>query len=126
MNTDATEPAKPRPRFYDVCLMYDLDYPTLQAIADKAGVDKSIIEAMFVSVAIHRADALKILSAFSEHMGKTWTFDDMKVALLPTFEEIYTTHQLDCALLATDSSVAYATIDMMRTSEPVSERDARL
>lgn len=126
MNTDASQPAKLKPTFYNIFLMYDLDYPILQTIANMAHVDKSIIEAMFVSVAIHRADAEKILTAFSTYTGKTWIFDDMKIALFPTFAHIYTTHQLDFVTLATDTDVPHATIDMMLSGEPVSEREARL
>lgn len=126
MNIDTPQPVKLKPTFYNICLMYDLDYPALQTIANMAHVDKSIIEAMFVSVTIHRLDAEKILTAFSAYTGKTWTFDDMKIALHPTFEKIYTTHHLDFVTLATDTDVPHATIDMMLSGEPVSASDARL
>lgn len=115
-----------KPTFYNVCLMYDLDYHTLQAIADMAGVQQSIVYDMFTSVVIHRSDALKILAAFSGYTGVNWTFDNVKVALLPTFQDICTAYKLDFVTLTTCADVPCAILDMMLSSEPVVERYARL
>jgi hypothetical protein len=73
------EPIKPR--FYDLINMYNLDYIDLEEIAKKAKVDKSILENMFLQIAVSREDAIKVLAMFSEHVNKKWIIDDVRVAL---------------------------------------------
>ena len=113
-----------KPTFYNAVLLYNVDYPTLQTLATKAGVTQDVMDAMFTSVAIHRVDAKKILAVFSEYTGVTWNLDNVRVGLLPTFEDICTQHGLDRLLLATQSDVPYAVFDMMLTQTPVSREAA--
>src|SRR5437763_9384027 len=112
--------------FSTLFVLSNLDCPTLEVIARMAGVDTRVVEDMFTSVAIHRGDALKVLAAFSKYTGQQWTLDNVKVALLPTFEEICTTHQLDPASLSTGSGVPMALLDRMLMNHPVPEQEARL
>jgi hypothetical protein len=115
-----------KPTFYNLVVLHDFDYPTLQVIAQMAGVEEDIVSAMFTTNPIYRADAEKILVAFSEYTGHAYTLDTVRVALLPTFEQIYTTHNLDFAKLATAAGVPHAIIDMLLVNEPVPIRDAGL
>jgi hypothetical protein len=112
-------PQRTRPLFYDICLMYEFDDNALQAIANMAGVDKSIVDAMFVSLAVRHVDAEKVLVAFSEYTGQTWGLDNVKVTLLPTFADLLALHQFDLVRLATSAGVPYATLDMMRSGDLV-------
>src|SRR5579859_5864333 len=98
-----TQPVKQS--FHHLCLMYKFDDKALQKIADISGVDKSIIDAMFVSLLVRRADALKALAALSQYTGITWSFDNVKIALLPTFQELHTAHHFDLAKLAMHAGV---------------------
>lgn len=115
-----------KPTFYNLVVLHDFDYPTLQRIAQMAGVEEDIVSAMFTTNPIYRADAEKILAAFSEYTQQSYTLDNVRVALLPTFDQIYTTHNLDFTKLATAAGVPHAIIDMLLVNEPVPVRDAGL
>lgn len=116
-----------KPTFYVVFLSYHYDDEILDKLAGMAKVPIAAVRDMFSSIAIRRKEAEKILVAFSEVTGKTWTFDNVKVSLLPTFKEVCTTHGLDIYKLAMESNrIPYAVFDMMLEGEPVSEIDARL
>src|SRR5215469_13585363 len=108
-----------QPTFYNVVLMHELDYPTLQGIAQMAGVDISIMDAMFTCVAIHRVDALKILAAFSKYTGESYTLENVRVALHSTLSEIVENHNLNLTTLSTQSKVSITVIDMMLCDQPV-------
>jgi hypothetical protein len=127
MGTDLPQPARIRTTFYNVVVMhYDFDYTTLQLIAEMAGVDIRIMDRMFTSVAIRRSDAEKLLATFSEYTQESWTLDNVKVALYPTFADLYTLHQLDLDTLSTHSEIARTVIDKMLCDVPVAEREAHL
>lgn len=115
-----------KPRFSEVCQMHNLDYQAMQALADTAGVPKHVVDAMSVSTAVHRAHATSVLKALSDHTGQTWTLDNVKVALLPTFQDFYAFHQFDLSILSATSGISFDTIGMMLRDEPVSTREARL
>ena len=72
-----------RPRFYDLCKMYSVDGLTLQALSDKSGVPESVVEAMFLDTPVKRADAEKVLAAFSQITGYTRNLENTRVALTP-------------------------------------------
>ena len=112
--------------FYNLCVEYDLDEQALQKIEDMAGVHKGVVNTMFVSVAVHRVEAEKVLVAFSEYTGQTWTLSNVKVALMPTFADLHATHHFDLARLATSAGVPFATIDMMLSAHAVTRQDAML
>lgn len=115
-----------KPTFFNVVSLYDFDYTTLELIATMAGVEQYIVNAMYTTVAIHRADAEKILVAFSEYTQETYTFDNVKVALHPTFNDIVEAHKLDTSTLSTGSGAPIAFVDMMLCDEPVPIKEARL
>jgi hypothetical protein len=122
------EKESPKPekmRFYEVCQMYDLDYQAMQDIADKAGLPKHVVDAMSVSIAVRRLHALKVLEALGDLTGQVWTLDNVKVALLPTFQDLHTIHQFDLAILSTTSGVSFDIIGMMLRDEPVPTKEAR-
>jgi hypothetical protein len=102
-----------KPRFSEICQQHNLDYHALQALAERAGVKKDVVDAMSMSVAVHRADALKILSTLSEHTGKSWTLDSVQVRLLPTFQDYHAFHHFDLALLSNMSGISFDRIDVM-------------
>ena len=64
--------------------------------------------------------------AFSEHTGEKWSFNNVKVELMPTFAELHAKHQFDLARLATSAGVPFATIDMMLSAHAVTRQDAML
>ena len=68
-----------KPTFFNVVALYDFDYTTLELLTTMAGVEQHIVNMMYTTVAIHRADAAKILAAFSEYTQYTYTFDNVKV-----------------------------------------------
>jgi hypothetical protein len=117
------EPAKPR--FSEVCQMHHLDYQAMQTIAGKAGVLKQVVDAMSVSVAVRRTHATAVLTALSDHTDHTWTLDNVRVALLPTFRDFHTIHQFDLAILSTASGVSFDVIGMMLRDEQVSLEEAK-
>ncbi len=112
--------------FYNLCLAYGYEDNNLQELSDIAKVHKSVVDAMFVSVAVKRTDAEKVLGAFSERTGKTWNFDTLKVATLPTFADLYVKHHFDLAPLSTAAGVSFAVLDRMLSGHAVSSQDARL
>jgi hypothetical protein len=119
-----------KPIFYNAVLMYNLDYPTLQALAEMAKVEQGVVDAMFTTVAVHRTDALKVLAAFSEYTGVTWTLDNVKVALLPTFADICEQHKLNIHELTLQldrvEELPFCTFDMMLENTPVLLKDASI
>ena len=112
--------------FYNLCVAYDLDEQALQKIADMAGIHKGVVNTMFVSVAVRRVEAEKVLVAFSEYTGKKWTLSNVKVALMPTFADLHATHHFDLARLAISAGVPFAALDMMLIGNAVSSQEARL
>ena len=124
MEEDTPKPVKKR--FYEVCQMYNLDSQTMQAIADKARVSKDIVDAMAVSVAVRRVDALSVLAALSEHTDQTWTLENVTVALLPTFKDFHSIHQFDLAILSTTSGVSFDIISSMLHDKPIPMKEAGL
>ena len=124
MEKESPKPAKPR--FYEICQIHNFDYKAMQALADKAGVPKEIVDRMAVSAAVRRAQAIAVLAALSNLTSQTWTLDNVKVALLPTFQNLHTVYQFDLAILSTKSGISFDTIGKMLNSEPVTKEEARL
>jgi hypothetical protein len=123
MDNEPSQSAKPR--FYEVCQMYHLKYQNMQDISNNAGLSKQVIDAMSVSVAVKRVHAIKILAALSEHTGKTWTLNDVKIVLLPTFQDLHTLHQFDLEVISTTSGISFDIIGMMLRNEPVPVEEAK-
>jgi hypothetical protein len=113
-----------KPPFSHVVFEHDIDYHQLQDIAKENGIDDGIMNDMFLGVAIHRVDAKKYLAAFSAYVNKEYTLDTVKVALLPTFQELCDQHRLDTAKISTLAKVPHAVLDMMSTDKPVAEHYA--
>jgi len=112
--------------FYNSCSMYGIDEQTLSVIAQMAGIDPSIVTAMYRGGAVRRGDATKIVQALSDYTEAKWTLDNMLLALLPTFAEILGLHKnLDLTKVASIAGVAYALLEMMTVYEPVPENEAR-
>jgi hypothetical protein len=97
----------------------------MQALADLAGLPKQVVNAMSVSVVVRRAHALKVLAALGSVTGQTWTLDNVKVALMPSFQDFHTLHQFDLAILSTASGVSFDIISMLLRDEPVPIKEAR-
>lgn len=123
MEKESSEPEKPR--FCEVCQMHNLDYQAMQEIADLAGVPKQVVDAMSISTAVRRQHALSVLAALSEQTGQAWTLDNVKVALLPSFQDFHALHQFDLAILSTTSGVSFDLIRMMLRDEPIPVKEAR-
>ena len=114
-----------RPRFSEVCQRYHLDYQAMQAIADRACVRKSVVDAMSVSVAVRRRHAIQVLAALSKYTGDTWTLDNVQIALLHTFQELHAFHQFDLSVLSITSGISFDTIPMMLRGDTVRACEAR-
>lgn len=112
--------------FYNLCIVYQLDFQAMQEIADAAQVHKSIVGQMFVGIAIRRIDAEKVLAAFSTRTGRTWSLDNVKMALLPTFNALHHLYQFDPSLLATGAGVEEQVIERMLKGKPVHQQEAHL
>jgi hypothetical protein len=112
--------------FYNLCLMYNFTYQSLKKLAETAGVPRSTVDAMFLGNAVRRAEAEKVLEAFSALVHQAWTFESVKVLLLPTFADLHTQHQFDIERLATSAGVPYATLDLMRSGDLVTREEAHL
>ena len=113
--------------FYNLMLMYDLDYKAFKTIAEMAQVPVSVVEAMFLDNTVLTADATNVLAAFSEYTGHHWTLNTVtvKTAHRLTFKDICTLHLLDLDTLAKEAGVPFAVLDRMLDGEPVSEKEAQ-
>ena len=112
------------PSFYDICVKHSFNSQKLQKIATTSGVSISTIEAMCNGSPVARSDAEKVLAAFSQFTHSTWTFNNVKVLVLPTFASLYEVYEFDIVHLSEYSGVPLAAIDQMLCDEPVSEDDA--
>jgi hypothetical protein len=63
--------------------MYALTYDAMLLIAEQAGVTNNVFDKMFLKYPVKYSDAVAVLKAFSQHVGKTWTIDTIKVPVLP-------------------------------------------
>lgn len=115
-----------RQLFYDLCVVYGLDDNALQELANRAGIPKSVVDNMFVSVMVPRAEAQKVLDAFGAMTAHVWSLENVKVAITPTFAELCTTYEFDRSHLAVIADISSTIIDAMLAGHPVSSQDARL
>jgi len=76
-------PIPGKPDFYTLCKLCNVNSDTLQAASSQSGVPKSVVEAMFLGTPVERADAEKVLAAFSHIVGHTRNLENTKVALTP-------------------------------------------
>ena len=113
-----------RPRFYEICQRYDLDFQAMQALADRAGVPKQVVDRMAVSVAVRRVHAIAVLAVLGDITGQTWALDNVKVVLLPTFAELHSLHQFDLAILSTTSGISFDRISLLLQDEPILMKEA--
>lgn len=122
------DPSPPQAKrlFYNLCVEYELYYEDLEALAEAANVHMSVVGDMFVTVAVKRVEAEKVLTAFSEHTGTTWTMNTVRVALMQTFADLHATHHFDLSQLAIDAGVLYTAIKRMLRGEAVTPQEARL
>ena len=70
-----------KPDFYTLCKLCNVNNDTLQAVSSKSGVPESVVEAMFLDTPVKRADAEKVLAAFSQITGYTRNLENTRVAL---------------------------------------------
>ncbi len=85
--TKKTQRPSVKPSFYDLCKEHELDYDELVIIADKASVDKKVVDDMYVGLPVERNDVIAVLEAFSEFVGDIWTIDDVNVQTVPESED---------------------------------------
>jgi hypothetical protein len=85
MGIEEARPRHTRPRFYDLCLMYNL---SLQDVEKQAGVSSSVVEALFLGNPVRRSDAEKVLATVSECTGVTYHLDSTTVPLLPDEQQM--------------------------------------
>ena len=77
--TGEARPRHTRPRFYDLCMMYNL---SLQDSEKQAGVSSSVVEALFVGDPVKRSAAIQVLAAVTQRTGVTWNLDNTTVPVL--------------------------------------------
>jgi hypothetical protein len=63
--------------------MYALYYDDMLLIAERAKVPKEVIHQMFLKYPVKHSEAVAVLEAFSQHVGRNWTIDTVKVPVLP-------------------------------------------
>jgi hypothetical protein len=76
-----------KPDFLGVCTLYRIYYDDLLHIAEQAGVTREVLQKMFLSVPVKRAQAESVLKAFSHHIGRSWTMENTRVPTFPESEE---------------------------------------
>jgi hypothetical protein len=80
--TNNARPHHTKPRFYDLCLMCQLDYETLQVIADQAKVPLPAIDALFEGHPVERSVAQKVLAVLSQRTAQPFTLDKVDIPLI--------------------------------------------
>jgi hypothetical protein len=58
------------------------------------------------------------------HIGKKYSLETVRVAILPTFKDFHAIHNFDLAILSTTSGVSFDIISLMLRDEPVPEKEA--
>jgi hypothetical protein len=111
--------------FYDIFQPYYRNSRILNAL-DQKGADVRVMLKMIEGKMVRRADAEKVLVAFSEYTKQAWSLDNVQVALMPTLADICATHSFDLASLATGAGVPFTVLDMMLAGQAVSPQDAML
>jgi hypothetical protein len=86
---DYVVPRPDRPRFFDICLLHQIDVGGLQIIADLSGVPGSTVEAMFVGTPVERVDALRVLSFLSQMIRVPLSLESMNVPLIIPDTEVH-------------------------------------
>jgi hypothetical protein len=81
--SDGTQWALPRLDFYWLCKIHEIAYDDMLLIAERAKVPKEVIHQMFLKYPVKHSDAVTVLKAFSQHVGRSWTIDTVKVPVLP-------------------------------------------
>jgi hypothetical protein len=126
------EDARPRltrPRFYDLCLIYQFDIRRLQDMGNRAGVPDAVVHALFVGEPVERSDAEKVLVVVSELTGKPWNLDNTTLPLKGEikrlfFAELWRKHHFRVDLIASLAHVSEETIHAMLRNDPVRSADA--
>ncbi len=80
--SDGTEQPQWKPDFYYLCKIHHVYSDELLDIAKQAGVTNNVVYRMFLGDPVRSSDAVAVLSAFSQHFGKTWTLDTVRVPVL--------------------------------------------
>ena len=76
-----------KPSFSQISLPYHKDEHILSVISKTA--DAQVMLKMIEGKMVRRAEAEKVLVAFSAYTGETWSLDNVEVVLLPTFAELH-------------------------------------
>jgi hypothetical protein len=134
MNTRGRLQRPTRPTFGDLCRKLLPSPCALEDLAVSAGISKGIVDAMFHGTPVAPSDAVAVLAAFSQRVGKTWTLFTVNVPLirqpendgpiLPYLGDLYVRHGFAAPLLAMQAGVPLEIITRMLVKEPVSRQDA--
>ena len=122
--TNEARPHHTRPRFYDICIRCQLDYGTLQAIANQANVPLVVLDAMFKGEPVGRDDAEKVLRIVSQQTRLTWTLGDLDILTVPTLADLFISPGFDADHISQQAGVPFAILDQMLADQPVSKEDA--
>ena len=114
---DLPTPQPTKQSFYNVSLAYHSDEHILRQISKNAGAD--IMLKMIAGVAVRRAEAEKVLVAFSAYTGRTQDLTTVQVVLMPTFKEVYGSYQLSLDDLSGPTKFYQTTINQMLNGKPV-------
>lgn len=114
-----------KPSFKDICTEHKFDIQKWQKLATTSGVPFETVEAMCNGTAVPRADAERVLTAFSEFTHSTWTLNNLTVLVHLTFADLYELHQFDTVSLSELAHVPLAIVDQMLCGEPVSKDAAQ-
>ncbi len=110
--------------FEDLCVIHNFHFHALKALAETAHVERSVVNKMYLGTSVRRAEAERVLEAFSSATGETCNLDTVEVALLPTLADLHKEHRFNLASLATGAGVPYPTVNMMMNGQKVTKQDA--
>ena len=119
-----TQEEQTKPTLYEVLQIYDFGLPLRDVVVAMGRVKEEIAEAMLSLDMVHRIHARAVLAGLSEVTGVAWTLDNVKIALIPTFNDFHTLYQFDLELLSRQSGVSLVLINAMLRSEPIPQKVA--
>jgi hypothetical protein len=71
-----------RQSFYDICKVRAFSLNQLADLADLAGVERRVVNAMFLGNPVKRSEAVSVIVALSQITGENYTLDNTTVSLL--------------------------------------------
>jgi hypothetical protein len=110
--------------FRDLCVKHNYHFLAFKALAESAGVERAVINNMYLGRSIRKSDAEAVLDAFSAATKQPYSLDTVAVPLLPTLADLHKQYQFNLTNLLKGAGVTYATVSMMLNGQKVTKHDA--